>query len=335
MLSTWQSRAGGMIANRVLLSSLSSGLLLWFGGQRQGVVSSILLLPRPTYSFILLHSDSNDDADLLPLEVRPKPCAFLAPVVGGPLSTEFLEAIGNTEAEVREIIKEESTEEDAKLALRTVPAFVKTEASPTGIPSASAAHPNHRAQQVKGEPVSPVNTTVLGKRKNDEPEATASKFGRGNNGQRVPPGSRDTNRTREQWGAPLSAKDHQVMNIGLMTDIWTNRISPRHMSDYGGGLFEVRFPSDKAWALLGKDIRSVFKLISSEWRPIRLHTRASGAFMCVGLWVRTGQTQGQKAEVMRHTLPELYRLLRRWSLQAQGSGQAESLADFLTDYLGA
>lgn len=233
------------------------------------------------------------------------------------------------------IKKETSSEEDTQLALHTIPAFVKTETSPLGTANAWRGPTNPPAQRVKAEPQSPDSTSILGKRKNDEPEATERKYGRGNDGQRVPPGPRDTNRTQEQWGAPLSAKDHQLMNIGLMTDIWTNRISPRHMSDYGGGLFEVRIPSEKAWTLLGKDIRRVFKLISSEWRPIRLHTRESGAFMCVGLWIKTGQTQGQKAEVMRHTMPELYRLLRRWSLQAQGDGQAESLADFLTDYLGA
>lgn len=226
-------------------------------------------------------------------------------------------------------------EEEPNMALHTVPAFVKTKTSPPGTRDAPAEPTNPLAQRVKAEPQYPDNTSILGKRKNDEPEATAPKYGRGNDGQRVTPGSRNTNRTYEPWGAPLSAKDHQLMNIGLMTNIWTNRISPRHMSDYGGGLFEVRIPSGKAWTLLGKDIRRAFRLISSEWRPIRLHTRESGAFMCVGLWVKTGQTQGQKAEVMRHTLPELYRLLRRWSLQAQGSGQAESLADFLTDYLGA
>lgn len=80
------------------------------------------------------------------------------------------------------IKKKESTEEDVKMTLRTVPAFVKTETSPPGIPSAPAAHTNHRAQQVKKEPASPVSTPVLGKRKNDEPKATAPKFGRANNG---------------------------------------------------------------------------------------------------------------------------------------------------------
>lgn len=154
----------------------------------------------------------------------------------------------------------------------------------------------------------------------------------------MPPVPLETSRTHEQWGAPLTLQDHRLLNLGLMIDIWGSRISPRHISAYRGGeIFEVRIPSDKAWKLLGKDISRVFRLVSSEWRPIRLHTRELGAFTCVGLWIRMSQTQGQKAEVMWNTLPELYRLLWRWSLQVQvqGSGEAESLADFLADYLGA
>lgn len=245
-------------------------------------------------------------------------------------------AIGMTEEQVLGIVKkEQSPEEEAKLALHAVPPFVKTETSPPGTPNAPAALPNPRAQRVKSEPQSPDNPFTLGKRKNDEPDDTSRKYGRGNDGQRVPPGSHDASRTHEVWGAPLTAKDGQLMNSGLMKDIWFTRISERHMPDYGAEVFEVRVPKEKAWPLLGKDIGMVFRLMSGEWRPIRLHTYESGTFLYVGLWVRTSQTQGHKAEVIRHTLPELYRLLRRWSLQAQGSGEAESLADFLADYLGA
>lgn len=262
----------------------------------------------------------------------PFPYKSTMPVVGGPLSTEFLESIGKTEQEVLQTVKkEERPEEDTELALHTIPVVVKTETSPPGIPDPPAAPNDPLAQQVKADAQSPDIPSTLGKRKNDEPENTASKLGRGNDGQKVSPGSQDTDRPHEQWGAPLTAKDRQDMNLGLMTGIWTTRISERHMPCDGGMIFEVKIPKEKAWALLGRDIRRVFRLLSSEWRPIQLNTHESGDFLRVGLWIRESQTHGNKAEVVRHTMPELFRLLRRWSLQAQGSGKAESLADFLAD----
>lgn len=233
------------------------------------------------------------------------------------------------------IKKEENFEEGTELALHTIPAFVKTETSPPGSPNAPAALINTLAQRVKVEPRSPDNTSILGKRQNDEPDATTRKHSRGNDGQRVPSASRGTNRTDVPWsGVPLTTTTYRSMNFGLMNEIWWMDPSIKADPDsvYRGWMFEVKIPKEKAWLLLGKDIHDVFRLLGRRWYPIRLHTEELDAFLHVGLWVLQSQTQGHVADVVRQKLPTLLRLLKRWSAQAQGNGKAESLKDFLANH---
>ncbi|KAI7778867.1 hypothetical protein LA080_001558 [Diaporthe eres] len=248
-----------------------------------------------------------DDDDI------PFPYNFTAPVVGGPLSTEFLEAIDKTEAEVLEMTKKEkSPEEGFKLALHTMPAFVSTETSPP------------RTQNVPAVPASPLAQL------NDETDATARKQGRGDDGQRMPPGSRDTNRTSKQCGAaPLAAKNEQLMDVDLMDEIWSSRFSKYLRRNHGPGCFRVKIPMEKAWSLLGQDIARVFGFLRTDWRPIRLYTYGSDHFLHVGLLVRKNQTKGKNKDVVREKLPELFSILKQWSVQAQGSGKADCLADVL------
>ncbi|KAG6358216.1 hypothetical protein INS49_014100 [Diaporthe citri] len=271
----------------------------------------------------------------------PFPYNFSAAVVGGPLSTEFLEAIGKTEAEVLGMIKKESSpEEGVKLALHTIPAFVKTETSPPGTPNAPAVPSDPLAllaQRLKAELQSSENNSILGKRKNDEPDTTSRKKGRGNDEQRVPPASRDTNRTYKQWGATLTAEDEQLMDVSLMNNIWYSNVSKRLRRGHGSYCFRVKIPKEKGWSLLGQDIARVFGFIRTDWRPIRLYTYESDRFLHVGLMVRKCQTKEKNVDVVRDKLPELFRILRRWSVQAQRSEKADGLADFLdlNRYMGA
>ncbi|KAK7698621.1 hypothetical protein SLS64_012360 [Diaporthe eres] len=290
-------------------------------------------LSSQTYVQILLF-DFNGEADVTSLDDIPFPYNFTAPVVGGPLSTEFLEAIDKTEAEVLGMIKKErSPEKGVKLALHTMPAFVRTEASPPktqNLPDVPASPLLQLAQLAKAEPPSPENTSILGKRKNDEPDATARKQGRGNDGKRTPPGSPDTNRTSKQCGAtPLAAKDEQLMDVDLMDEIWSSRVSKYLRRNHGPGFFRVKIPMEKAWSLLGQDIARVFGFLRTDWRPIRLYTYGSDDFLHVGLLVRKNQTKGKKMDVVREKLPELFSILKQWSVQAQRSGKADCLADVL------
>lgn len=287
--------------------------------------------PRPVPSW-----DFSDETDVVPSDDRPFPFDFTAPVVGGPLSTEFLEAIGKNETDIRGMIKKkEIAEEDTKLSLYSVPTFVKTETSPPGTPNVPAAPTNPLAQRVKVEPQSSDNTSILGKRKDDEPDATTRKHARGNDGQRVPPASRDTNRTDVQWsGVPLAPTAYRGMNLGLMNEIWWMDPTVKIDSDSGhrGWMFEVKIPKEKAWLLLGKDINDVFRLLRRQWYPIRLHTYELDAFLHIGLWILESQTRGHIADVVRQRLPMLLEILKRWSVQAQGSGKADSLKNFLAGY---
>lgn len=126
------------------------------------------------------------------------------------------------------------------------------------------------------------------------------------------------------------------MNTDLMKEIWNNRIDQRFKSDRGAGMFEVRILKEKAWLLLGKDIGTVFSLIRrNNLKPVRLYTSDSGNFLHVGLWLSTSQTQGSDSNLMSRIIVKLYHILRRWSLQAQESGRARSLAQYLADDLRA
>lgn len=98
----------------------------------------------------------------------------------------------------------------------------------------------------------------------------------------------------------------------------------------------MRILKDQAWLLLGKDIGKVINLIRrNNLKPARLYTSDSGKFLHVGLWLRTGETQGTTSRPATRRMVELYNILRGWSLQAQGSERAKSLAKFLADDLGA
>lgn len=312
--------------------------LVWDGltddGQYHSLLSHLQYPPRG------LLFDFNPEADVVSLDDRPFPYNFTAPVLGGPLSKEFLVAIGKTEEEILAMIKEKSPDEGVKLALQSTPVFVKTETSPPGTPNAPDVPADPLAllaQRLKAELQSPENTSILCKRKNDEPEATTCKQGRGNDGQRAPPGSRDTNRTHKQWGAPLAAKDEKLMDVSLMNDIWYSRVSKRLRRDHGPECFRVKIPKEEAWSLLGQDIARVFGFMRTDWRPIRLYTYESDRFLHVGLLVKKSQAKRKKKNVIRYKLPELFRILHRWSVQAQSSGKADGLADFLDlhRYLGA
>lgn len=232
------------------------------------------------------------------------------------------------------IKKEKGPEEDSQQVLHTVPALIKTEAPPPGTPNAPAAPTNPLAQRAKGESLSQDNTSILGKRKNDEPDDTTRKQGRGNDGQRAPPASRDTNRTHEQWGAPLTTADFERINHDLMRQIWTLGVTEYFRPDYGPKIFEVRIPKDKSWLLLGKNIDRVFALMSSAWRPVRLHTYESGDFLYVGLWFRKSQMKRKDRDLVWDRIKRLYDILRLWSRRAQDSGEEMSLADLLAHKMG-
>lgn len=101
-------------------------------------------------------------------------------------------------------------------------------------------------------------------------------------------------------------------------------------------MFEVMILKDKAWLLLGKDIGKVITLIRrNNLKPVRLYTSDPGRFLHVGLWLRTGETQGITSKPATRRMVELYNILRGWSLQAHGSERAKSLAKFLVDDRGA
>lgn len=225
-----------------------------------------------------------------------------------------------------------SSEEGAELALHTIPPFVKMKTSPPGTPNAPAAPIDLLAQLVKAEPQPPENTSILGKRKNDESGVTTCKKRRGNDGQRVPPGSHDTMRTHDQWGASLTAKDEQLMDVVLMNKIWYTRISDRLRNYHGSECFTVKIPKEKAWSLVGQDIGRVFSFIGSDWRPIRLYTHESDRFLHVGLLVRKGQKKKKKLSVIHDKLPKLFRLLLWWSRMVRDMEKADCLADFLAQH---
>lgn len=267
---------------------------------------------------------------------RPWPYEFSAPVDGVPLSLEFLEAVGTTEEQVLAIScinKKQSPEEEPNPTLRPNPARQDSSALKLAVPNASTASgPGMMTTPVKAKPQSPNRTSALGKRKNDEPESTTRKCRREDEGHRLPPKP-----PTPQWpGIPLTSEEAQSMNTDLMNEVWNTSIDERLKSDRGAGMFEVRILKDKAWLLLGKDIEKVFNLMRwNKLRPVRLYTSDSGKFLHVGLWLRTSQTQGPNVAPTSRLIVKLYNILRRWSLQAQGSGRAKSLAKSLADDLRA
>lgn len=267
---------------------------------------------------------------------RPWPYEFSAPVDGVPLSREFLEAVGITEEEVLAnscIKKKQSPEEEPNATLRPKPARQDSSALKLAVPNASTASgPSMMTTRVKAKPQSPNHTSALAKRKNDEAESITRKYRRGDEGHRLPPKP-----PTPQWsGIPLNSEDAQEMNSDLMKEIWNNSIDQRFKSDRGAGMFEVRILKEKAWLLLGKDIGIVFSLIRrNNLKPVRLYTSDSGNFLHVGLWLSTSQTQGSDSRPTSRIIVKLYHILRRWSLQAQESGTARSLAQYLADDLRA
>ncbi|KAJ0116725.1 hypothetical protein J7T55_009875 [Diaporthe amygdali] len=248
-----------------------------------------------------------------------------------PLAPEFLEAIGMTEAEVLQLSMLKSPVEEGKSNMHVVSDHIKASTSRPVVPNPMAAIHVSRAleQWMKGVQLSDNDTSTLGTRKNDEPEATARKHGRRDDGQKMPLSSSITNSKPVQWtGVPLTAAEQHLMNTDLMNVIWNTKISERLKPDHGPGIFEVRILKDAAWSLLGKDINRVFALIALRG-PIRLHTFQSGRFLHIGLWIKRGQTEGEMGKVIHYSMVEMFRLLRQWSLQAQDSEKAQCLADFL------
>lgn len=266
------------------------------------MVSILLLLPSvPLF-------DIHDDTDVIfPSDVTPFPYDFTAPVDEVPLAPEFLKALGVTEEEA---LADPSTSETS---------------------TAPAAPRNPPTQQ--GEQSNPVGSSNLGKRKQDEPETAPRKYGRGEDGQRVPPRSPSPEATHVQWSGVFLTKDEaNLMNTNVMNVIWNTRVSGELKSDRGAGVFEVRILKDEAWLLLGRDITTVFRLMR-QWSPIRLYTYDWGPCLHVGLWIKKSQTQGQRGRDMYYTMPDLYRVLWQWSFQTLGNREAVSLAEFLAEYL--
>lgn len=246
------------------------------------------------------------------------PYEFTTPVDGVPLAPEFLKAVGVTE--------EEALADPSK-----VPASGKT-ATPTSETSTAPAVPSNPPTQ-QGEQSNPVHSSSLGKRKHDESETPPRKYGRGDDGQRVPPRSPSPEATHVQWsGVFLTEYEASIMNTNLMNVIWNTRVGGEPKSVLGAGVFQVRIPKDEAWLLLGRDITTVFRLMR-QWYPIRLYTYDWGPCLQVGLWIKESQTQGQRGRDMYYTMPDLYRVLWQWSVQTLGNREAVSLAKFLENYL--
>lgn len=151
----------------------------------------------------------------------------------------------------------------------------------------------------------------------------------------MPAGSPQPEAANVEWsGIYLTDEEAKLMNTNLMNVIWNIRVGGELKSDHGAGVFQVRILKEKAWVLLGRDITTVFRLMT-QWRPVRLYTYDWGPCLHVGLWVKKSQTQGQKGRDMHYAMVDLFRTLWQWSLQALDNGEAESLADFLAGCLGA
>lgn len=229
--------------------------LVWYGATGDGKYHfTTSNLPQPVHPFKM-----NDNSDMLSSEDPPLPCGFTAPVDEGPLSTEFLKAVG-------------MTEEEALGHASTAPASANTTGSPSKAAGCPPAPSNQIVQAVKATPPCTGDSSALGKRKNDEPEAGARKYGRGDDGQRMPPRSPSPDDTDEPWGGVyLTDEETKLMNTDIMNVIWDTQVIGQLKTGHFAGVFQVGIPREKAWKLLGKDITTVFRLMRN-WPPVRLYT---------------------------------------------------------------
>lgn len=295
-------------------------------------------------------------SDVVSSDVQDWPYEFTTSVDSGPLAPDFLDAIGKTNVVTmnsflidrkdsvkdEQGVQKEATDKEAtdKEATDKKEAKDKKEESPDERPKLPL------APELLHEEPTTLRSAIFNtldaesayaskekKRKNGEPETPEPKRKRGKYGKKIPSGSSTQLPTHVQWsGIPLTAIQVQLMNAGLMEEIWETRIYDGDNIYHDSGVFAVKIPKDTAWLVLGKNIGAALRYIHMRWYPVRLHTCDLGHSLQVGLWVMQTESQGEMEEMVRYKLEELYNLLRHWSCQAQGTG-TQSLANYLASYI--